>query len=135
MNEEPKTFYARTDKPLIKNKRLAGIILAGLCFLFFFVLYLNSKPADQKGSISATAEEPRALYTKNEIENLIKDRLTAELEKQETVKQKASRPKTQIKLISKIAVFVKETKEERIAMATKKQSQELVPMGENQKHT
>ena len=130
MSEEPKVFYAKAKKPLLQNKRVISWGVAGLCFLLFFVLYLNAKPAKKTVLSSTSAEEPRAFYTINEIENLIKDQLTEELDKQEEIQHKESQPKPKRKLNSNIAVFVKENKEERVATATTKQSQELgIPTG------
>ncbi len=124
-NEEPKTFYHQTKKAVTKPKPLT-IAFAAIAFIvILFIFYTGTRKNDRKHEPTNVSEEMKSIYSKVEIENLIKEQLTKEIESQQDGQLSNTQESVKRKLNSKIAVFVKETPKESLAEVNLKQSQEL----------
>ncbi len=126
MVETPKNFYQKSAITVSPNKKMIGFGIVAVCGLVSIVLVAQN--SGKKKELLKTDELKQAigLYSKTEIENLIKDQLSQAAEKQgaSDVSVKANAPKR--KLDTDIAVYVyKPKKEGNKAEAVTKQSQEL----------
>ncbi len=82
MEDEPKKFFETGPMALVKNKRVLWILLVGLGLLAFFAFILQApKKHSKRVEAGATAPDQKSLYSKAEIENLIKEKTLEELEK------------------------------------------------------
>lgn len=129
MSEEPKTFFQKKEPLPGKNKKifLAGAAL--FCLLAFLFVSLDNAARRKEGAVKTQTEESKGVYSKAEIESIIKEQLL-EVGKQEIVKHDLKTQAPKRKLNAEIAVYVKEEEKEDSAKANTKKSRELgVPTG------
>jgi len=114
MADIPKTFL-QDHKKMDKK----AIILVGSAALIFLVAVLflmsSSKRVKRPAKPKASAEERRDVYSKTEIETLIKGQIAEEMEKTDAKKPKEATSERGRKLGSPIAVFIKKDEEPRTA--------------------
>lgn len=123
--EEPKSFYHQTKKEVAKPKPITIAFGAIAVIVILFIFYTGIRKNERKQQPINTAEETQSVYSKAEIEGLIKEQLAKEIESQKDGQLSKAQEPVKRKLNSKIAVFVKETSKESLAEANPKQSQEL----------
>ncbi len=129
MSEEPKIFFKKQQPGPAQNRKIILTGIAVLCLAALLFASLEATGKKKEGSVKAKGQETKEVYSKTEIENLIKEQLL-EVGKQEVVKAttKAQAPKR--KFDAGIAVFVKKEEKEDRAKANTQKSQELgVPTG------
>ena len=109
MEDEPKTVYGDKPKPVSKNKRLLWILLGSLCLVAFLIFITRTpKKSSEHVAVKGATDEQRNLYSKAEIENLIKEKALEEMQNKETHKPQQVAIAAKRSLNSQIAVFVKE---------------------------
>ncbi len=109
MEDEPKTVYGDKPKSVTKHKRVLWILLGSVCFVFLFLLFFSaSKKPHKRAEAKVVKGEQRNLYSKAEIENLIKEKALEEMDRKQTNKSQQVAVASKRALNSPIAVFVKE---------------------------
>jgi len=131
MADIPKTFL-QDHKKMDKK----AIILVGSVALIFLVAVLflmsSSKRVKRPAKPKASVEERRDVYSKTEIENLIKGQIAEEMEKTDANKPKETSSERGRKLGSPIAVFIKKEnvpETEKTQAGTKQYSEIGIPLG------
>ena len=110
MADEPKTFLQ--DHKKMDKKAIVLVVSAAMIFLVAVLFLMNSsKRAKRPAPAKAKAEERRDVYSKTEIENLIKGQIAEEMEKTDAKKPKEVSSERGRKLGSPIAVFIKKEEE------------------------
>lgn len=112
MTSEPKSFYAKPKLSLMKNKRLviAGAIGIGVVMLFF--LYQNEHAHKNAQIKPPSRTEENTLYSKAEIDALIKDQLSKrEFDQKNKYQHSDLKTSASRKLKTAIAVYVKKKEE------------------------
>ncbi len=109
MEDEPKTVYGDKPKPALKKKQVLWVLMGGLCLivLFFFFAGTPKKPSGRV-EVKGATDEQKNLYSRAEIENLIKEKALEETDKKEIHKQQQTAVVSKRTLNSPIAVFVEE---------------------------
>ncbi len=126
MEEEPIAFFEDKPKPAVKNKRVLWILLGSLSLivLFFFLTATSKKPHGRE-KVKDVTGELKNLYSKAEIENLIKEKAIEEIEKKETDKEHQADAMSKRTLNSKIAVFVEDDVKQNAPEATHEKENNL----------
>lgn len=131
MNSEPKSFYAKPGLSLMKNKWLVIAGAIGLGVVMIFLLSQNQHAHKNTQMKPASKTEENTLYSKAEIDALIKDQLSKKESDQKDkyqhteVKSPANR-----KLKTAIAVYVKKKEEVKSLTPISEKSKALgIPTG------
>ncbi len=108
MTDQPNISLQDQKKTLEKKKPLVLGIVVGLLLLFVLITLLSTS-RKEKATIPSKeqAVEKRSVYSKTEIENLIKGQIAEEIQKSEVKKPKEVAVAQSRKLGSPIAVYIK----------------------------
>ncbi len=109
MENNPIRFFGDRAKLSFKKGKTVWIGLAALCLLGLLI-FLSQEPKkhSSRTKVVETDSDQKNLYSKAEIESLIKEKSLEEMEKKETQNPRQQVSTPQRKLNSKIAVFIKE---------------------------
>lgn len=114
MTDEPKTFM-QDDKKINKKPLILFAVTAIIFLLGVVFMMSSSKRVKHPAKNKAGAEEKREVYSKAEIENLIKGQIAVEIEKTDAKKPKEVSSRQGRKLSSPIAVFIRKEEEPKIS--------------------
>jgi type IV secretory pathway VirB10-like protein len=128
MATQPKPFYAGAKFPQDKRLLVAAVVIVAAIAAFYFVSTQHGpKEADKNPSLNMTE---KMLYSKTEIDKLIKEQLSKNESVQKARPEAMDKPASSRKLKTAMAAFIKKEEAERPAPTNIKKSEKLgVPTG------
>ena len=132
MDEDVKKFFGDKPKLPAKSKRVLGILLGGICLFALFLFFIQSpKKHAARPDAESGEKDLKGLYSRAEIESLIKEKTMEEMEKKEVRKPQETVPGQKRKLNSQIAVFIKDEGKQNTGEVAQQKDQRLnIPTGE-----